>query len=114
MAATVLIDEPVYALDITPTASVYSTQEEFIVDVDVPGFYVDELALDVVERSMHVQGKATPRGGLLRPEFEFWFALPALADDSAVEAVFGDGVLTMRAPLRPGEGPRPTEIATRS
>jgi HSP20 family protein len=112
MAAMVLIDEPVYALDITPTASVCSTEEEFVVDVDVPGFYVDELAVEVVDRALHVQGKATPREGLLRPEFEFWFALPGLADDSAVEAAFQDGVLTVRAPLRPREGSRPIEIAT--
>jgi HSP20 family molecular chaperone IbpA len=114
MAATLLIDEPVYALDVTPTASVRSTDEEFVVDVDVPGFDVDELAVAVVDRALRVQGNAPPRDDLLRPVFEFLFTLPALADESAVEAVVEDRELTIRTPVRRSRGAHPVEIATRS
>jgi HSP20 family protein len=114
MTATLLIDEPVYALDVTPTAIVRSTDEEFVVNVDVPGFEVDELAVAVVDRVLRVQGNAPPRDHLLRPVFEFLFPLPALADESVVVALFEDGVLTIRAPVRRSRGARPVEIATRS
>jgi HSP20 family molecular chaperone IbpA len=112
MTAAAPAQEPVYTDEISPTATVHSTDEEFIVDVSVAGFHVAELQIDVVDHALHVHGDASTRPALPRPTFEFWFALPPLAEEDTVEAVLDHGVLEIHAPVRPSTGPRTVEIAT--
>jgi HSP20 family molecular chaperone IbpA len=112
-------DDVVYLPEISPTASVSTSDAEFVVDVATPGFHADELRVELIRRSLHVVGHAPRRDGLLRPHFEFWFVLPPRADEDSIEAVF-DGALRIRAPLSGAPVERviaiqaPSSSATRS
>jgi HSP20 family protein len=97
-----------------PAADVYETANEFVVELEVPGFDENELSIEISDQSLRVSGeRAQTKGevektfrshGRLEHRFERSFQLPANADTEHVRAVFDKGVLEVRAPKRqPGE-----------
>jgi HSP20 family protein len=104
-----------------PAADVYETANEFVVELEVPGFDENELSIEISDHSLRVTGERTEKKGevvktfrsrgRIEHRFERRFELPANAETEQVRAVFENGVLVVRAPKRqPGE-PRTVQIA---
>jgi HSP20 family protein len=92
----------------TPAADIYETAEEFVVEIEVPGFAEDELEVQVADHTLTVKGEAKEekekreRTFLLHERlersFERRFQLPEEADTEKVTAVFSKGLLEIHAP----------------
>jgi HSP20 family protein len=98
-----IFEAPLFAPSIVPNADVYETDDEFVVEVEVPGYEEKELEIEVLDRTVSVKGKREERKEekkkdyqlreRLEASFERRFALPAEADMEKVSASFGKGVL---------------------
>lgn len=103
-----LFDEIGFAPAPVPAADVYETDDEFVVEVEVPGYEEKELSIEVSDHTLSVKGsrektkqEKTKEFSLherLEREFERRFVLPSEADTEHLKAVFGKGVLEVRAP----------------
>lgn len=103
-----------------PASDVYETDEEYVVELDVPGFDDKELAVEVDDHTLVVKGERTEeakkedKAVLLRErlerEFERRFALPYVADSEHVSAEFAKGVLTLHVPKTPSAQSRKVAI----
>jgi HSP20 family protein len=104
-----------------PAADVYETAEEFVIELEVPGYEEQELGIEVSDHTVTVTGsrseskdetgKAFRLRERLEHEFERRFELPVDADTLHVEAVFGTGVLTLRTPRAHAAAPHKIEIS---
>lgn len=91
-----------------PAADVYETPEEFVVEVEVPGYEEKELAIEVSDHILAIKGrraKATEESSKefrlrerLEREFERKFVLPTEASTERVQATFAKGVLKVHTP----------------
>ena len=91
-----------------PAADVYETPEEFVVELEVPGFEEKELGLEVTDHTLTIKGqakvtkeekeKAFILHERLEREFERRFQLPEDADTEKLVATFSSGVLEVHAP----------------
>jgi len=91
-----------------PAADLYEAKSEVIVELDVPGFDEDELALEVSDHTLTIKGDRTAETEenektfhlreRLERHFERRFALPPEADLDRVEARFRTGVLEVHVP----------------
>jgi HSP20 family protein len=107
-----------------PAADVYETGDEYVVELEVPGFAEKELAIKVTDHTLSVTGerteekeeteKAYRRRERLERSFERRFTLPAEADLDAVEADFDNGVLRIHTPYVQATEPRTVEIGKAS
>ena len=91
-----------------PAADAYETESEYVLELEVPGFAKDELAVEVTDHTLVVKGaraeteeKVDDRTfhvhERLAHEFERRFRLPLLTSEGRVTADFDAGVLTVRA-----------------
>lgn len=104
-----------------PAADVYETSDEFVVELEVPGYEETELGIEVSDHTLTVTGerketteekqKAFRLRERLEHEFERRFQLPLEADTKHVTAVFKKGVLELHAPKLQTAKPRKVEIA---
>jgi HSP20 family protein len=95
--------EPVY-----PAADIYETADEFVVELEVPGFEEKELAIEVTDHTLSVKGeheettekqeKTFRLHERLEQTFERRFALPETVDAEKLTATFEKGVLELHAP----------------
>jgi HSP20 family protein len=96
-----------FAPVLAPAADVYETDDEFVVELEVPGYEEKELSIEVSDHTLAVKGS---RGKIreektkeftlherLEREFERRFVLPREADTEHVKAVFSKGVLEVHA-----------------
>ena len=91
-----------------PATDIYETSDEFVVQLDVPGFEEQELSVEVADHTLVVKGERTvetdtqDRTVLLRERLEHEFVrrleLPFVADGEHVTAGFAKGVLTLHVP----------------
>ena len=91
-----------------PAADVYETEDEFIVELEVPGYEEKELAIEVSDHVLTVTGehkqaieeteKTYRLHERLEREFERRFELPAIFDAEKLTATFKQGVLELHAP----------------
>ena len=105
-----------------PSADVYETADEFVVQIEAPGFDREELETEIVERVLVVRGnrseeseqteKTFHRRERLEASFERRIPIPSDADTDRVAATFAKGVLEIRAPRAAGAGTRKVEIAS--
>jgi HSP20 family protein len=105
-----------------PVADVYQTPEEFIVELELPGFEEKELGIEVSDHMLTVKGEVTkekeePDKAFLLHErlektFERRFALPDVADTEKLTATFQKGVLEIHAPKLAKAGTRKINIKT--
>ena len=109
-----------FAPVLLPAADVYETGDEFVVELEVPGYEEKELGIEVFDHVVSVKGERTDeqetdKAFHLRERFERQFQrrfeLPADADTKHVRATFENGVLELRAPKLAGSKPTKVEIA---
>ena len=102
-----LIEEIGFAPGPAPAADVYETDEEFVVELEVPGYEEKELSIEISDHTLAIKGtrektteEKTKEFALherLERQFERCFVLPVEADTEHVKAVFGKGVLEVHA-----------------
>ncbi len=105
-----------------PAADLYETDDELVVELDVPGFEEKELELEVSDHTLTIQGERTREKEekqktfylheRLEKRFERQFTLPPEADVEHVKAKFKTGVLEVRVPKIEQAKSRPVEITT--
>jgi HSP20 family protein len=103
-----------------PAVDIYETDDEFVVELEAPGYAEDELTVEVADHTLAVKGareettdKAETDFKLherLDATFERRFALPVELDSEQVTATFGKGVLTVRVPKTGSKTPRTIDI----
>ncbi len=104
-----------------PAADVYETPQEFVVELEVPGFEEKDLGLEVTDHTIVVRGEVREakeereKTFLLHERleriFERRFHLPEDADTEKLTATFRQGVLEMHAPKVAEAKPRKIAIA---
>ena len=97
-----------FAPTLLPAADIYETKNEFVVEVDVPGYEEKEIEIEVFDHTLVVRGeqrettekeeKSFRLHERLEREFERRFALPAEADTDHVKAKFVKGVVEVHTP----------------
>lgn len=102
-----------------PAADVYETDDEFVVELEVPGYEEKELEIEVSDHTLRVKGeraeekekkdKAYHLHERLEKSFERRFSLPAEADPERTKATFVKGVLEIHVAKTPE--PKPRKIA---
>gem|GEM_PF-2753737 len=104
-----------------PAADVYETPDEFVVELEVPGYDEQELGIEIADHTVTVTG--TRKEAKEEKEKTFWlqerleraferrFALPAEADTEHVRASFEKGVLELHAPKLQTAKPRKVAIS---
>lgn len=105
-----------------PAADVYETDDEFVVEVEVPGFTEAELAVEQSDHVLTIKGdraqtkEKTEREFYLRERlarsFERRFRLPPEAATRELASTFHEGVLTVHAPKAAAAKPRRIPIGT--
>ena len=106
-----LFEEIGFAPGLAPAADVYETADEFVVEVEAPGFDEKELSIEVSDHTLAIKGshsgakeekqRAFALHERLEREFERRFILPRQADTEHVKAVFSKGVLEVHAQKLP-------------
>jgi len=104
-----------------PAADVYETANEFVVELEIPGFEEKEVSIEITNHSLRVTGERTEARteaektfrsrGRIGHRFERQFELPENADAERIRAVFNRGVLEVRAPKRRPAEPRRVGIS---
>jgi HSP20 family protein len=116
-----LFEEIGFAPVLAPAADVYETGDEFVVELEVPGYEEKELSIEVSDHTLAIKGarertkdEMTKEFALherLEREFERRFVLPAEADTEHLKAVFTKGVLEVHAQKVQTAKPKKVEIA---
>ena len=115
-----LFEEIGFAPVLAPAADVYETDDEYVVEVEVPGYAEKELSIEVSDHMLAIKGARTKTKEektkefalheRLEREFERRFVLPSEADTEHVKAVFGNGVLEVHAEKVPTAKPKKVAI----
>ena len=97
-----------FAPTLAPAADIYETNDEFVVELDVPGYEEKEIEVEIFDHTLVVKGEQHEKTEKkdktfrlherLEREFERRFTLPAEADTEHVKAKFVKGVLEVHAP----------------
>ena len=115
-------DRGIFAFE-APATDVYETETDYVVELEVPGFDREELAVEVTGHTLVVKGdhqEDTEKAGRelllherLERHFERRFELPVELDAEHVAATCEKGVLILHVP-KTGETttPRAVEITT--
>jgi HSP20 family protein len=116
-----MLEDVGFAPALLPAADVYETADEFVIELEVPGYEEKELGIEVSDHTVKVTGvraeskekaeKAFRLRERLEHEFERRFELPADADTALVKAAFDKGVLTLHAPRLQAAAPHKVEIS---
>ena len=106
---------------LTPAADIYEADDEFVVELEVPGFDEKELEIEVSDHTLTVKGERTEEKEIkektlrlqerLDARFARSFVLPTEADSEHLSAIYGKGVLTLHVPKATQAKPRKIEIA---
>jgi HSP20 family protein len=116
-----LFEEIGFAPALAPAADVYVTDDEFVVELEVPGYEETELSVEVSDHTLAIKGahakteeeetrKFAVRERLERA-FERRFILPQEADTEHVKAAFTNGVLEVHAQKVQTAKPKKVKIA---
>ena len=99
-----------------PAADVYETPQEFVIELEVPGFAEKDIGLEVTDHTLVIKGEVKEAKEekektfllheRLERTFERRFFLPELADTEKVTATFKEGVLELHAPKIAAAKPR--------
>ena len=100
-----------------PAADVYETPQEFVIELEVPGFAEKDIGLEVTDHTLVIKGevKEAEGGGRektfllherLERTFERRFFLPETGGHRKVTATFKEGVLELHAPKIAAAKPR--------
>jgi HSP20 family protein len=118
-----LVEEIGIAPGLAPAADVYETDDEFVVELEVPGYEEKELSIEVSDHTLAITGsrerakeertKEFVLHERLEREFRRRFVLPREADTEHLRAVFGNGVLEVHAEKLPAARRQKVEITKR-
>ena len=105
-----------------PDIDCYSEADNLVFQAELPGFGADDVEIDVHENILTLRGakKAAQRQEdaevhfteIRHGSFERKFTLPENVKPDDVNAVFRDGVLSIRLPLAPESRPKKVRIVT--
>jgi HSP20 family protein len=117
-----IFEEIGFAPALAPAADVYETDDEFVVELEVPGYEEKELTIEVFDHTVAIKGtrektkeETTKEFALherIEREFERRFVLPRGADTEHLKAVFDKGVLEVHAPKLQTVKPHKVAITT--
>ncbi len=102
-----------------PPVDIYESDEEYVVEADVPGVAQDRVTLRLENGELALEGQwsvpemegATVLAREFRPvDFRRSFVLPDTVDAAKVSASLKDGVLTVRIPKAESVKPRSIQI----
>ena len=93
-----------------PAVEIDETEEQIVIELEVPGFDESELAVEVIDLTLIVKGSREVETETV--EFERRFQLPAEVDTEKLDATYGKGVLTVHVPKSAPRAPRSVPIAT--
>lgn len=106
-----VFEEIGFAPVLAPAADIYETDEEFVVELEVPGYEEKELSIEVSDHLLVIKGSRTKSKEEERKEFtlherlerafERRFIVPSEADTEHLKAVFSEGVLEVHAEKLP-------------
>ena len=111
-----------FAPTLLPAADIYETDDEIVVELEVPGFEEKGLGVEVFDHQLVVKGqrveakeqekdeKTFQLRERLERKFERRFVLPVEADTKHVKAKFEKGVLEVHTPKRALLKPHKIEI----
>jgi HSP20 family protein len=115
-----LFDETGFTSALLPAADAYETEDEYVVELEAPGFEEKELTLEIFDHTLAIKGgraeetekedKTFHLRERLESRFERRFVLPAEADTNALKADFEQGVLVVHAPKSAAVKPRQVPI----
>jgi HSP20 family protein len=118
-----IFEEIGFAPGLAPAADVYETDDELVVELEVPGYEEKELSIEVYDHTLAIKGsreKATEDKTKdftlherLEREFERRFILPSKVDTKHLKAVFANGVLEVHAEKLQTVKPQKVEITKR-
>jgi HSP20 family protein len=93
---------------VLPVADIYETKDEFVFELEVPGYEEKDLAIEISDHVLTVRGehnekteekdKAFHLHERLEREFERRFELPSTIETEKLTATFKQGVLELHAP----------------
>lgn len=105
-----------------PAADVYETDDEFVVELEAPGFEQKELAVEVTDHTLTIKGARSETTDETEKSFRFHerlergfersFPLPVAADAEHVKARFEKGLIEVRAPKLKAAKPRKIPIGS--
>jgi HSP20 family protein len=101
-----------------PATDVYETENEVVIELDVPGVHPENLSAEVVDGQLIVTGERAPSDGAVRRyRSERWqgrfvrtFSVPRGVDGSAIGARYDGGVLHLTLPKAEDAKPRSITI----
>ena len=109
---------PPLAASMTPAADIFETKDEYVFEVEVPGYAEKELDVEVSDHTLTIGGKrevekestekAVRLHERLESSFERSFQLPGEADLEHLRATYGKGVLTLHVPK--SAQPKPLKV----
>ena len=118
-----LLDDVGFAPALLPAVDVYETEDEFVLELEVPGYAEKELTIEAFDHTVAIAGdrreveeksdKVFRLHERLEKHFERRFEFPPQADTKHLKAVFGNGVLELHAPKSPQVKPRKIAIGKR-
>jgi HSP20 family protein len=118
-----LLDDVGFAPAMLPAVDVYETEDEFVLELEVPGYEEKELTIEAFDHTVAIAGerreveekadKVFRLHERLEKHFERRFELPPEADTKHLKAVFENGVLEVHAPKSPQVKPRKIAIGKR-
>jgi HSP20 family protein len=118
-----LFEQGGFVPTLTPNADVYETDDEFVVELEVPGFEEKDLEIEVGDHTLVVKGhraeekEETEKTFQLRERlettFERRFTFPAEADMGKVKAEYGSGLLEIHATKIKDAAPKKVAIKAR-
>ena len=104
-----------------PEADFYETENDFVLEMDLPGFTQDDVDLTVEKGVLSITGERTierdeEKGNYHLRErswgkFSRSFSIPHTIEAEGVDAAFKKGVLTVKLPKAPEAKARKIEIA---
>ena len=115
-----LFEEIGFAPALAPAADIYETDDEYVVELELPGYEEKELSIEVNDHMLSIRGErekvkeeTTKEFTLherLEREFERRFILPVAADTEHLKASFAKGVLEVHAPKLKNATPKKVAI----
>lgn len=103
----------------SPLADVSETDEEYVVELDVPGVNRDDITVDLANNQLSITGEIKEREGKAvfhrrtrrTGRFAYRVTLPRGVNSEKVDASLTDGVLTVRVPKSDSAKPRRIAIS---
>ncbi len=113
---------PLLPVPALPAADIYETADEYVVELEVPGYEEKELTIEVFDHMLTVKGeheattetkeKTYRLHERLEQEFQRRFELPKAVDTDKLTATFKQGVLELHAPKVEAAVPKKIPLTT--